>query len=234
MKYIIPLLLVFTLIFAACSTDDSRAYVSFSTNTSRGISADVTYPSMLGQTWTLVASKTDGGDTTGGGTYEDILLTDTFGPFASGSWSFTLSSDLFEGTATPTLHAGPNTVHISVHTLGDKGTLSLEDCNFSLSDKGAVSSVILKVDDSDLKTWTLLELSSDDNDLYFIPTFTKKLTKGIHHLVLRYVFQSGDYEDDDDIVFRIDAQATTHMTIGETESSFLLNVTLDEAEAIVE
>ena len=232
MKYIIPLLLVFLLF--SCSVSTETAYVSFSPFSSRGIAASVTYPSLAGQTWTLTASKTDGGDTTGAGVYEEILLTDTFGPFASGSWSFTLSSALFEGTVTPTLHAGPNTVSVSVHTLGDKGTLSIEDCNFSLSDKGAVSSVILKVDGSDLKTWTMLELSSDDDDLYFIPTYTKKLAKGIHYLVFRYVFQNGDYEDDEEIAFRIDAQATTHLTVGETDSSFLLNVTLDTQEAIVE
>lgn len=235
MRKLLPLLLL--LLLVSCSADvldnSTLCYVSFSAESSRSVTASVTYPSYLEGTWTLVATKTDGGDATGSGTYTDVLLTDTFGPFSAGSWSFTLSNGTFEGTAETTLHVGGNSIPLSLHTTASEGTFSFEESNFSMSDKGAVTKVILNIDGEDAKSWTYMQMTTTDGDLYMIPGFTKALSKGIHTLRLRYVFQSGDYEDEPVISFRIDGGATTHITTGLTEGNLTFSITLDTVEPIV-
>ena len=218
--------------------DNSTGYVSFC-DESRGITASITYPGIYDKTWTVTATKLDGGSSVGAGTYDDVLLSDTFGPFSVGQWEFVLEGfsngvKVFEGSVETQIKVGNNTVSVQLHTTASDGTLSFEGSNFMMSEKGAVTKVLLIVDNEDAKSWTYMQMTTEDNDLYFIPTFTKVMSKGIHTLHLRYVFQSGDVVNDPDISFRIDNGAVTHITIGMTEGSFLFNITLDTVDALVE
>ena len=217
--------------------DNSTGYVSFS-DVDRGITASISYPEIYDKTWTITAEKIDGGADTGEGTYENVLITDTFGPFSVGQWRFTLEgfsgeTKVLEGTVETQIKVGNNTVSAHVHTTASDGKLSFEGSNFSMSEKGAVSKVLLIVDNEDAKSWTSIQMTTEDNDIYFLPTFTKTMSKGIHTLHLRYVFQSGDVFNEPDISFRIDGGAVTHITIGMTEGTFLFNITLDTVDAIV-
>ena len=238
---------MFLVITLACScvldnsTSDvlhnSTGYVSFS-DVDRGVTASISYPEIYDKTWTITAEKIDGGADTGAGVYEQALITDTFGPFSVGQWRFTLEgfSDgvkVFEGSVEAQIKVGNNTVSVQVHTTASDGKLSFDGSNFSMSEKGAVSKVLLIIDNEDAKSWTSIQMTTEDNDIYFLPTFTKTMSKGIHTLHLRYVFQSGDVVNEPDISFRIDNGAVTHITIGMTEGSFLFNITLDTVDAIV-
>ncbi len=240
-------LFVFLLmILSSCVLDNSTSdvlhnstgYVTFS-DVARGLTASITYPEIYDKTWTVTAVKLDGGAATGAGVYEDALLTDTFGPFSVGQWEFTLEgyangAKVLEGSVTAEIKVGSNSVSVQVHTTASEGTLSFEGSNFSMAEKGAVTKVLLIVDNEDAKSWNSIQMKTEDNDLYFLPTFTKTLSKGIHTLHLRYVFQSGDVVNEPDISFRIDGGAVTHITIGMTEGTFLFNITLDKVEALAE
>ena len=238
MKKIIYLM-AFILMICSCSQNtlsNSTGMISFSV--SRGIQASVSYPSLTDKTWTVTARKTDGGQTIGAGTYEDVLLTDQLGPFSTGGWEFTLKgydSDtlVFEGTTTETIRIGNNPISVQLHTTGSQGTFSLEECNFSRNDRGAVTKVILKLDGNDTKSWTYMQMTTEDNDLYIIPTYTTKLDKGVHTMQLRFIFESGDFSDDVPISFRIDNGATTHITTGLTDGNLTLNVTLEMIDPVV-
>lgn len=214
--------------------DNSTCYVSFDAEHSRSLSASMTYPPYLDGTWTMTARKTDGGSSTGAGTYTDVILTDTFGPFSPGSWEFTLSSERYTGTVETTLHVGSNQIAIRLHTTASEGTLSFEDSNFTMSEKGAVTKVLLIVDGEDAKSWTYMQMTTEDGDLYMIPKFTKTLSKGIHTFHLRYVFESGDVENEPDVSFRIDGGATTHITVGMTDGSLTFQIAVDTVEPLVE
>lgn len=102
-KFLLFVLLIAVL--TACTLDNSTSvldnsvgFVSFDSSVSRGILASIEYPSLLDKTWTLAATKLDGGQRTGEGQYEDIVLTDSLGPFSVGSWRFTITDS--EGTIT--------------------------------------------------------------------------------------------------------------------------------------
>ena len=238
MKKVTFILLAVLLVLVSCSQANTGfGTVSFNTETARGIVASITYPEIYDKTWTVTAEKIDGGASDGAGVYDDVLLTDTLDGFAVGQWRFTLEGfsgqqKVFEGSSTTIIKVGNNTVDVVLHTTADGGSLSLENCNFKMSEKGAVTKVLLVVDNEDAKSWTYMQMTTEDNDLYFIPTFTKSLTKGVHSMHLRWVFESGDIVNDEDILFRVDNGAVTHITIGLTDGQTGFNVTLEKVEPL--
>ena len=244
MKRTLFVIIATLLVVCSCTLDNSTyvldnsvGYVTFC-DTGRGVTASISYPEIYDKTWTVIATKIDGGASEGAGVYEDALITDTFGAFSVGQWQFVLEGydngvKVLEGSVTTTIKVGSNSVPVLLHTTASDGTLSFEGSNFSMSDKGAVTKAILKIDGEDAKSWTYMQMTTTDGDLYMIPDFTKALSKGIHTLRLRYVFQSGDYEDEPVISFRIDGGATTHITTGLTEGNLTFSITLDTVEPIV-
>lgn len=233
--------LIFLIIMSLCSctldSDTRTGMVSFS-DQPKSLTASVTYPETTDKTWTITARKIDGGADIGSGTIEGALLTDTFGPFSVGIWEFTLDGydangrKVFTGTTEATVKVGNNPVSVTLHTTADGGTLSFEGSNFSKSEKGAVTKVILIIDNEDAKSWNSIQMTTEDNDLFFLPTFTKTMTKGIHAMHLRWLFESGDIAEDPDILFRIDNGAVTHITIGLTEGSLMFDVSVDTIQPI--
>lgn len=230
------------ILLASCSqnmVDESVGTVSFTTGvSSRGIIASIDYPAVMDKTWKITAVKTDGGADLGAGIYEDFLLTDVLGTFSTGAWSFALEGYdgqtlVFEGSVSYTVRAGNNLIPVTVHTAGAKGTLSVEGCNFLLSQKGCVTRVYLKLDNTDAQTWSMSTLTSEDGDFYELPTFTKKLDKGVHIMYLRFMFEGDTWEDTEPVSFRIDSQAITRLSIGIQEVQLGISVTIETVDALV-
>ena len=91
MKKIIPFIFCLLILLVSCAEHNpALGTITFDPSISRGITASIDYPSLLDRTWTLTAVK-NGGDNTGAGTYEDLLLTDAIGPISVGSWTFTIT-----------------------------------------------------------------------------------------------------------------------------------------------
>lgn len=241
MRKTMLLLAIVILLLTACTAesrifDNQTGTIVFNADVSRGITASIEYPSLLDKTWTLTAAKTDGGAATGAGTFENVVLTDTFGPFSIGSWSFTLtdSDGQITGTAAVNIKAGVNTVNLTVHSTATRGTLSIENCNLLLSTYGEVTYVDLYIDGERMNTdWVIANIESDDGDFYVLPTYTEKLTSGVHTVRLYYGTPSGGYSSDT-VSIRVVNGMTTHFSIGEQDGNLTLSVSFDVQSALVE
>lgn len=237
MKKILPLLLLILLV--SCSADvldDSTGYITFSTDISRGVTAYIEWPSLLDRTWTVVATKTDTKGTEGQGTYTDILLTDSLGPFSVGSWTFTItdSDNLYTGTVNTTITPGSNSLNVTLHSTSNKGTLSIEDCSFLVSKLGTVNYVDCYVDDQRVNgtDWVVSPSMTTDNDYYVLPALSLQLSGGVHTVRLYYGTNSGG-SSSDTVSVRVVNGMVTHLSIGEQEGNMLISVSFDIVEALV-
>ena len=235
MKKLLPILFII-LLMTSCTLHDSveeTGYISFAPSQGKGVTASISYPSLLDKVWTLSAVKADNGARTGEGQYEDIVLTDSVGPFSTGRWTFTVTTDGITGTATTTIKPGTNTISITVQSTANKGTLSMENCDFLESKAGHVLYVDLYVDDQRLNApWTANDFTTDDGDLYSMPVFTTQLAEGIHTVRLYYGTDNGGFSSDP-VSVRIVNGTTTHLTIGEQEGNISVLVSFDTVEALV-
>ena len=237
MRKILFTLLCVVLLACSCTLDNSvkTGMVSFTADRSRGVSAFIEYPALLDKTWTLRATKTDGGASTGEGTYEDVVLTDSFGPFAVGSWTFTLASSdgKITGSANTRIKAGNNSVAVTVRSTETMGTLSVENCDFLISKAGQVLYVDLYIDDERVNApWATNQLTSEDGDYYILPTFTLQLAEGIHTVRLYYGTDNGGFSSES-VNIRVVNGMTTHFTIGEQEGNLAFTVSFDVVDALV-
>ena len=232
MKKILPLFLLIFL--CSCVLDNSTSqvgYVTLSPSTSRGVSASIDYPSLLDRTWTVTATNS-----TTTLTFEDYLLTDSLGPFAVGSWTFTItdSNNLYTGSITTNIKPGTNNLNITLHSTSNKGTLSVEECSFLESKVGKINYVDCYVDDSRVNgtEWVVSSAMTEDNDYYILPTISLNLAEGIHTLRLYYGANNGGFSSET-ISFRVVNGMTTHISIGEHEGNLTINVGFDVVEALV-
>ena len=237
MKKLLPILLVL-LFIVSCSQQNlsDTGYISFDPSVSRGITASIEYPSLLDKTWNLTATKLDSNGSTGAGSYEAIVLTDSLGPFSIGSWRFTItdSTGKITGTTDTTIYPGNNSIAITVRSTATTGTLSVEGCNLLLSNEGNVSYVDLYVDNERVNTgWVIAQIDSEDGDCYILPTVTETLTEGVHTVRLYYATDSGGHSSDT-VSVRIVKGCTTHFSIGEQEGNMMLSISFNEVDAIVE
>lgn len=241
MKKLLFILAAVLLLLTACHhdvLDNSTGTVTFSAETSRGVTASIDWPSLTDKVWTFTAVKTDGGADTGAGTYDELVLTDSLGPFSIGAWTFTLtdSTGKWTGTVSTTINVGANVLAFSIRSTTNKGTLSIEDCNFLRSKIGAnVNYVDCYVDDNRINgtDWVVTAAMTEDGDFYTLPTLTQQLTGGIHTIRLYYGADNGGFSSDT-ISFRVVNGMTTHITIGEQEGTATITVTFDVVEALVE
>lgn len=238
MKKLLPILLFVLLV--SCSQNilhNSTGTLSFETSFSRGVSASIEWPSLTDKVWNLTAAKTDGGASTGQGTYEEIVLTDSLGPFSTGAWQFTITdtTNKWTGTINATIHAGSNILSFTIRSTSNKGTLSVEGCNFLLSKIGSnVNYVDCYIDGNRINEtdWVVTASMTEDGDLYTLPTLALQLSGGIHTIRLYYGTDSGGFSSDT-VSFRIVNGITTHITIGENEGNATVTVAFDMVDALV-
>ena len=110
---------------------------TFALRKSVEIMAYIDYPDEYSLTWTVTASKTDTNGKQGEGVYEDVLLTDTLGPFSVGSWHFTLEGRgeknrlIYTGETDKTIGEGNNTVHVDIAPPQEgNGYIRIQGSNF--------------------------------------------------------------------------------------------------------
>lgn len=227
-------------LLTACSQnvlDNSVGMITFDTSITRGISASIDYPSLLDKTWTLTATKLDGGQKIGEGQYDNIILTDTLGPFSIGSWRFTISDSegAITGSVDTTIKAGSNTIAITVRSTATKGILLIENCTFLESKIGAkVNYVDCYVDDNRVNgtDWAVNASMTEDGDLYTLPTISVQLAGGIHTIRLYYGADNGGTTTET-VNIRVLDGMTTHFTLGEQEGNLTISVSFDVLGAIV-
>ena len=83
--------LLAVMLLTSCSQAERFGNVSFTRGTSRDLFASIEYPDENSLLWDITATKLSSGSKVGEGFVEDALLTDTFGPFSVGRWSFELN-----------------------------------------------------------------------------------------------------------------------------------------------
>ena len=238
MRKILIVLAIVIGVLVSCSQntlDNSVGSVRFVADVSRGVSASIEYPTLLDKVWTLTATKLDNGGTIGQGTYEDVLLTDSFGSFSVGSWRFTItdSDNSITGSVNTTIKAGNNTVSLTVHSTASAGVLSIEECNFLTSKIGAVLYVDLYVDEERINApWAMSQLTSEDGDYYVLPTVTLNLAEGIHSVRFYYGTDAGGVSSET-IRIRVVKGMITHFSLGEQEGNLTITVAFDEINALV-
>ena len=225
-------------VLVSCTLDNSVSevgFVSFDSSVSRGVTAYIEYPSLLDKTWTLQAEKLDGKSSTGAGQYDNIVLTDTVGPFSVGQWRFTItdSENSVTGSVIANITAGNNNISITVHSKASNGTLSLEECNFLKSKIGEVLYIDLYIDEERVNTpWTKDNFITEDGNYYLIPTATVQLSEGIHSVRFYYGTDAGGVSSET-INIRVVKGMITHFTLGEQEGNMVIAVSFDEVEALV-
>ena len=214
-------------------------YVSFSTSASRGISAYIDYNNPDNLTWTVIATKTDSGETTGAGSTENALLTDTFGPYSIGGWNFVLegyldSTKVYEGSISTTIKAGSNAIEVVLEPYGDNGTLSFENCNFTVSEVGFTPTrVSVNIDSNQAGSIAIADCTTEDKDLYLLPAVSYNVTAGIHTVYFIYHPKMGTTVMSEIVKVRAVPNSTTHISIGASEGTATFSVTVNEEDAIV-
>ena len=231
------LFLAILALLVSCAQDNGVGTISFDTSISRGITASIDYPSLLDKTWALTATKLDGGQKIGEGQHDDILLTDSLGPFSVGSWRFTItdSEGNITGSTDTTIKAGSNTIAITVRSTSTKGTLLIEDCNFLESKIGAkVNYVDCYVDDNRVNgtDWAVNPSMTEDGDLYILPAISLQLAGGVHTVRLYYGADNGGTSTET-VSIRVVNGMTTHFSIGEKEGNLTVSVSFEMLDVFV-
>lgn len=239
-KIFLFLIAAAVVVLCSCTQDvlyNSTGTVTFEAALSRGVTASIDWPSLTDKVWNLTATKTDGGEATGQGTYEELVLADSIGPFSVGTWEFTVTDTTgsWTGTVTKVITAGSNTVAFDICSTAAKGTLSVENCNFLVSKIGTeVSRVDCYVDDSKISKsdWLISPDMTEDGDYYVLPTLTSQLAGGVHTIRLFYNTNNGGTSSET-FSFRVVNGMTTHITIGEQEGNASFTVAFAIVEALV-
>jgi len=240
-KAAIALIIVMALVLTvSCSNnaEDSLCWINFSSSRARGLSAYIDYPMAESLTWNITATKVDNGSTTGQGTMQNVLLTDTFGPFSAGRWAFALAGFnssgrlIFTGNAETKIGKGTNTVDVPMTFEGDTGSLTFTGCNFPEFIDGVMfNSFNVVIDGQQRLSFSSAE-SEKDGNYWYGPDKTVGLSAGIHDVTIR--LGGSESRDVASFKIRIEPSLTTYVTQGTFEGRAFFNVIIDQKEAICE
>lgn len=232
---------VMVALVTSCSqkVEDGLATVKFAQGIARDIFASVSYPTVESLTWTLTAEKLDKGSTVGAGVTEGVLLTDEFGPYSIGRWSFTFdgySDDgtlVYSGSVSGLLAEGGNTLTVDLEPQGEKGTLLLTGCNFIAEDEDSVyNSMIVYVDGEKTDVFNGAVHCTLEDGYYKCPARQYEIAPGVHDVEI--VIHGNVEKTVEDFKVRIVAGLTTSVTAGTFEGTYTLNFSIEEQEALVE
>jgi len=216
------------------SRDDGLCTVTFSADRSRDVLASIAYPEPMSQTWTLVAEKKDNGSATGAGSYDKVLLTDGFGPFSTGRWTFTLISEDYRGEVTTILSEGANAISIDLSLKAGDGNIRLVGCNAPQTESGL--------------TFSRAEVLMDGKVLFSLDKSYAGLvdgkwrfaqvescaSPGIHDMEVRLMDSSQSAYRTETFKLRVEPRVTTELSFGVFEGSAGFTVNLDRKEGIAE
>lgn len=215
------------LLFASCAQQTDRTgYVTFGHASAREVMASISYPTPENLLWTVTATKNSKGPTTGQGTYDEVLLTDSIGPFSVGSWTFTFESDIYHGETVANIVEGSNNVDINVTTTGETGRLTFSGCNMP----GNATGVYIFDGEERIFGMGSQYMTERDDGLYAIPTQSYDLEPGIHDITVTY----NGTELGETFKVRVVVGLETTVTFGTFEGRMTFNVVVDEMEALVD
>ena len=225
-KTLIIAIAALALLASCAEKTDSTGYVTFGYGSSRDVTASIGYPQPESQVWTVTAVKNTRGTATGAGTYNDVLLTDTLGPFSTGTWTFTFDSDVYHGEVTVELTEGDNSIDVNVVTTGETGTLRFENCCIPAGSTG----VYIDMDDNRIVGMGSNYMTAREYGGFDMPVREVETEPGIHDITVTY---NGTLRTETFKV-RIVAGLVTTVSFGIFEGSPQFNVIVNEQEALVE
>jgi len=222
------IILATIVILASCAgvEENKEAFVTFRQSASRDVMASITYPAPEGLVWTVTATKNSKGPATGQGTYEQVLLTDSIGPFSIGSWTFAFDSDIYHGETTVVLTEGSNEVNVNVSTEGETGTLRFTGCTIPEGSTG----IYIDLDEERIVGMGSNYMTAREYGGFDMPVREVEAEPGIHDITVTY---NGTLRTETFKV-RIVAGLVTTVSFGIFEGSPQFNVIVNEQEALVE
>lgn len=225
-KTLIIAIAALALLASCAEKTDSTGYVTFGYGASRDVTASIGYPQPENLVWTVTAVKNGKGPTTGQGTYEEVLLTDSLGPFSTGSWTFTFDSDVYHGETTVVLTEGANEVRVNVTTTGGTGTLRFENCNIP----AAANGVYIDLDGERVLGMGSQYMTEREDGRYAIPLRESEAEAGIHDVAVTY----NGLQQTETFKVRVVAGLVTSVSFGVFEGTPVFSVVVEEMEALVE
>lgn len=241
---ILVLLALFVVIIAvlvvstSCSQEKTGTVI-FTQGVSRDLFASIGYPDANSLLWDITATKLSKGSKAGEGVLSDVLLTDTFGPFSTGHWEFTLvgkdgETAVYEGSTTACITEGSNSIEVTVNPIGETGTLVFSGCNFPFDNgSGAEYTGVQIYVDGAMKFGVGRNYCEQNaNGMWVIPEQTMTLSTGLHDVSV--LLGGNEPATVETFKVRIVGGLTTTVTFGTFEGSTGIVVSVNRMEAIEE
>ncbi|MBQ7508171.1 MAG: hypothetical protein IJT52_02455 [Spirochaetales bacterium] len=231
--------LLAVMLLTSCSQAERFGNVSFTRETSRDLFASIEYPDENSLLWDITATKLSSGSNVGEGLVEDALLTDTFGPFSVGRWSFELNGKkdgtvVYHGSTTAQITEGPNPIEVVLSSVGEKGTLIFAGCNFPFDNGSGAeySGAQIYIDGERVFGINRLYCTRGDSGLWSVPEQETALTPGLHDVEI--MLNGNEPITVERFKVRIEPGLTTSVTFGTFEGVSTFVITLETKEAIEE
>jgi len=223
-RFSIALVIVMALLAISCTTDQKFGYVTF--GTSRDVFVTIDYPAPEGQIWTVTATKTSRGSKTGEGTYDEVLLTDSLGPFSVGQWTFVFDSELYHGETSVQIVEGENAIDVVATSKGETGRLTFASCNMPADATGVY------IYDGEERIFGMGKQYMEErrDGMYDIAEQNFDVEAGIHDITVTY----NGTNLSETFKVRIVAGLETTVSFGIFEGRMMFNVTVEKLEALVE
>lgn len=227
------------LLAVSCNTEQKTGTVTFTHGVPRDLCASIGYPDADSLLWNITATKLSKGSKAGEGVFSDALLTDEFGPFSTGRWEFSLvgkdgETAVYEGSTTAYITEGPNTIEVTVDTVGETGTLVFSGCNFPFDNGSGAeySGVQIYVDGQMTFGVGRNYCQQNANGMWVVPQQSTQLEAGLHDVSV--LLGGNEPATVETFKVRIVGGLTTTVTFGTFEGNAGLVVNVDRMEAIEE
>lgn len=234
----IAIIVMALLLAVSCHSESTFGTVTFTHGLSRDLSASIGYPDINSLTWDITATKLSKGSKVGEGTTEGVLLTDTFGPFSTGRWEFSLvgrdgETAVYEGSTTAYIAEGSNAIEVTVNPVGETGTLVFSGCNFPPDNgNGAEYSGVQILIDGERVFGISRNYCTQNNGMWVIADQTTDLPAGLHDVEVLFV--GNEPMTAETFKVRIVGGLVTTVTFGTFEGSTGIVVSVNRMEAIEE
>ena len=235
----ITIIVMALLLAVSCHSESTLGTVTFTHGLSRDLSASIGYPDANSLLWDITATKLSKGSKAGEGTTEGVLLTDTFGPFSTGRWEFSLvgrdgETAVYEGSTTAYIAEGSNLLEVTVNPIGETGTLVFSGCNFPPDNGNGAeySGVQIYVDGQMTFGVGRNHCQQNANGMWVVPEQSTQLEEGLHDVSV--LLGGNEPATIETFKVRIVGGLTTTVTFGTFKGSTGIVVSVNRMEAIEE